>query len=72
MSKDLLFDKFKYNVNDEEQQRKQCLLNAYILYGFEGLVAKLQTVPTNDSPIAAENVKSDISFVQKEKERLKQ
>lgn len=72
MSKDLLFDKFKYNVNGEEPRRKQCLLNAYILYGFDGLEKKLQTVPTNDSPIAAENIKSDISFVQKEKERLKQ
>lgn len=72
MSKDLLFDKFKYNVNDEEPKRKQCLLNAYILYGFDGLVTKLQSVPTNDSATAAENLKTDTSFVQKEKERLKQ
>lgn len=70
MAKDLLFDKFKYNVNASDALRKQALRNAYILYGFDGLIKKLQSIPTNNDPGVDSNLKSDINFLETEKKKI--
>ena len=70
MTKDLLFDKFKYNVKSTDELRKQALRNAYILYGFDGLIKKLQSIPTNDDSGVESNLKSDITFIENEKKKI--
>jgi hypothetical protein len=70
MTKDLLFDKFKYNVKSTDALRKQALRNAYILYGFDGLIKKLQSIPTNDDSSVDSNLKSDITFIENEKKKI--
>lgn len=70
MTKDLLFDKFKYNVNSTDALRKQALRNAYILYGFDGLIKKLQSIPTNNDADVDSNLKSDITFIENEKKKI--
>ena len=65
MSKDLLFCKFKYDLNNSETKRQQSLRNAYILYGFDALRIKIKKIP-GDEFIKS----SDISFLNKEEHRL--
>jgi hypothetical protein len=68
MAKDLLIDKFKYKITDPDDKRKQCLRNAYILYGFDGLKRKLATLTVDDGNKT--NLGNDILFLTNEEKRI--
>lgn len=64
---DILLQKFKYNPKDSDSRRIQSLRNAYILYGFEGLRKKLESLNIN-----SEIKDKDIQFLTKEEIKLTQ
>lgn len=62
---DILLQKFRYNPQDSDAKRQQSLRNAYILYGFNGLKKKLESLNIN-----SEIKKKDVEFLDIEEKKV--
>jgi hypothetical protein len=67
MSEKLLSTRFKYKIEDDDKIRQQCLLNAYILFGFDDLISILKKMSDDKN---SDKIDKDIEFVKKEKYNL--
>lgn len=67
MSEKLLSTRFKYKIEDDDKIRQQCLLNAYILFGFDDLISILKKMSDDKN---SDKINKDIEFVKKEKYNL--
>ena len=69
MSENLLTTRFKYKIGDNQKIREQCLLNAYILFGFDDLISILRKIPVTDEN-NSDKINNDIEFLKKQKRNL--